>query len=105
MIASAGLDKRRTTGSVFWELSHSFLPFLILTLTHKLIIECSPPPKVDRLDVAGGLNPGLSEPGNQESAGDLSMQWKRLPQWKLPLSYASPDAYPVPDRKDRVSFI
>jgi len=22
------------------------------------------PPNVDRLDVAGGLNPGLSEPGN-----------------------------------------
>jgi hypothetical protein len=42
---------------------------------------------------------------NSESAGDLSKQWKRLPQRKLPMSYASPDAYPVPDRKDRVSFI
>jgi hypothetical protein len=24
-----------------------------------------PPPKVDRLDVAGGLTPGVSEPGNK----------------------------------------
>lgn len=31
------------------------------------------PPKVDRLDVAGGLTPGLSEPGNKESTGNLTV--------------------------------
>jgi hypothetical protein len=34
--------------------------------TEELITDevCTFPPNVDRLDVAGGLNPGLSEPGN-----------------------------------------
>jgi hypothetical protein len=36
--------------------------------------------KMDRLDVAGGLTPGLSEPGNKESTGNLIVQRKRLPQ-------------------------
>jgi hypothetical protein len=31
------------------------------------------PPKVDRFDVAGGLTPGLSEPGNKESTGNLTV--------------------------------
>ena len=31
------------------------------------------PPNVDRLDVAGGLTPGLSEPGNKESTGNLTV--------------------------------
>jgi hypothetical protein len=31
------------------------------------------PPKVDRLGVAGGLTPGLSEPGNKEFAGNLTV--------------------------------
>jgi translation initiation factor RLI1 len=35
--------------------------------------EASHPPNVDRLDVAGGLTPGLSEPGNKESTGNLTV--------------------------------
>jgi hypothetical protein len=58
------------------------------------------PPKMDRLDVAGGLNPGSSEPGNYESTGSLSVRRKRLPQRYLLLFYALPNTYPVPDRKD-----
>jgi hypothetical protein len=42
---------------------------------------------------------------NKKSIGILSMQWKRLPQRLLPLSFELPNAYSVPDRKDRVSFI
>ena len=60
---------------------------------------------MDRLDVAGGLTPGLSEPGNKESTGNLLVQRKRLPQRYLLLSYALRNAYPVSDRKDRVSLI
>jgi hypothetical protein len=30
-------------------------------------------PNVDRLDVAGGLTPGLSQPGNKESTGNLTV--------------------------------
>jgi hypothetical protein len=60
---------------------------------------------VDRLDVAGGLTPGLSEPGNKESTGNLIVQRKRLPQQCILLSYSLRNAYPVPDRKDCVSLI
>jgi hypothetical protein len=67
--------------------------------------EIKHPPKVDRLDVAGGLTPGLSEPGNKESTGNLTVLWKRLPQQCILLSYALRNAYPVPDRKDCVSLI
>jgi hypothetical protein len=33
------------------------------------------------------------------------MEWKRLPRRYIPLSYALPSAYPVSDRKDRVSLV
>jgi hypothetical protein len=63
------------------------------------------PPRMDRLDAAGGLTPGLSEPGNKESTGNRTMYWKRLPQQCILLSYALRNAYPVPDRKDCVSYL
>jgi hypothetical protein len=48
--------------------------------------------------VAGGLNPGLSELRKNPQA-----IYQRVEE--IALSYALPNAYPVPDRKDRVSFI
>jgi hypothetical protein len=47
----------------------------------------------------------LSEPGNKESTGNLTVYWERLPQQCILLSYALRNAYPVPDRKDCVSLI
>jgi hypothetical protein len=52
------------------------------------------PPKLDRLDMAGGLN--RSVPGSEKSTGNPSFQWDRVPQRYLLLPYALPNAYLVP---------
>jgi hypothetical protein len=42
-------------------------------ITIAWIHDNNPPPTADRLDVAGGLTPGLSEPGNKESTGNRTV--------------------------------
>jgi hypothetical protein len=59
------------------------------------------PPKVDRLDVAGGLNQGLSEPGELKNKAIYQCHERDCPRG----IYCFPMHCLMPDRKDRVSLI
>ena len=58
---------------------------MLKTLVVVFVMPIFHPPNMDRLDVAGGLNPSSSEPGNKESTDNVNSATEEIvlqyPSW------------------------